>query len=61
MHRIACLIALAALAAAADVNSDLLDAAALRIFQGARAPAFPAAMTQLQLTITTSIRFRLEP
>jgi periplasmic protein TonB len=41
-------------------GSEVLDAAALAIFQGAHAPPFPPDMAQTQLTVTTAVRFRLE-
>ena len=40
-------------------GSDLLDRAALAMFQGARAPAFPADMAQQQVSITVAIRYRI--
>ena len=41
-------------------GSDALDAAALAMFRGARAPAFPPDMTQPGVTTTVSIHYRLE-
>ena len=41
-------------------GSDLLDQAALAMFRGARAPPFPPDMIQQQVTITITVRWRLE-
>ena len=41
-------------------GSDVLDTAALTMFRGARAPAFPPDMTQPGVTTTVSIHYRLE-
>jgi protein TonB len=41
-------------------GSGLLEQAALAMLRGARAPAFPAQMAQQQVTITITIRYRLQ-
>jgi protein TonB len=40
-------------------GSDLLDQAALAMFDGADAPPFPGEMAAPQITITLNIRYRL--
>jgi protein TonB len=40
-------------------GSALLDDAALEMLRHAMFPAFPASMTQAQVTVTTSIRYSL--
>lgn len=41
-------------------GSEMLDQAALAMFQGARAPAFPNEMPEPHITVTLSLRYRLE-
>ena len=41
-------------------GSDVLDQATLAMFRGARAPPFPADMTQPQLTTSIGVRYRLQ-